>query len=212
MGKVDAAPDKLLFAQFGQFHGIKMMMTSQPSPGRLSALLLIGFGLIAIGVMFILLLDKPSASASTQDFSTIPAKVDYPAPELTLTDLDAEAVSLVDYRGEVVLVNLWATWCPPCREEMPALLAFHEKYKSAGFVLIAIDQGELLEQVLPFVNEFNLTFPVWMDQRSEASRAFNTMNLPSSYVIDRNGQVRLMWIGGISEKNLEKYVPDLIME
>lgn len=189
-----------------------MTTTSQLSPPRLIALLLIGIGLIAIGIMFVFLLDKPSASASTQDFSTVPAKVDYPAPELNLTDLNAGSVSLADYRGSVVLVNLWATWCPPCREEMPALLAFHEKYKSAGFVLIAIDQGETVGQVLPFVDEFKLTFPVWIDQRSEASRAFNTMNLPSSYVIDRDGRTRLMWIGGISEKNLEKYVPDLIME
>jgi hypothetical protein len=95
---------------------------------------------------------------------------------------------------------------------MPTLLAFHEKYKSEGFVLIAIDQGETVEQVTPFVGEFQLTFPVWLDITSSAGRAFNTMNLPSSYVIDRNGQVRLMWIGGISENNLEKYVPTVITE
>jgi thiol-disulfide isomerase/thioredoxin len=186
------------------------LSSAQPSPPRFIALLLIGVGLISIGTMLIMLWDAPSAS--TQDFSTVPAKVDFAAPELILEDLSGRTVSLSDYRGSVVLVNLWATWCPPCREEMPTLQGFYEKYKSKGFVLIAVDQGETVEQVIPFVSEFNLTFPVWMDAGSAAGRAFNTMNLPSSYVMDRNGRVRLMWIGGISAKNLEKYVPDLIRE
>lgn len=180
-------------------------------PGRLIALSMIGFGFLAIGIAF-MLLNSQTPSASTPDFSTIPVQVDFPAPELTLTTLDGESASLSDYLGKVVLVNLWATWCPPCREEMPTLQAFYDKYNSDGFVLIAIDQGETSQQVIPFVNEYNLTFPIWLDIGSEAGRVFKTMNLPSSYVIDRTGRVRLMWIGGISKKNLEKYVPDVIKE
>lgn len=174
-------------------------------------MIIIGFGLLALGIAFMLLAD-PYTLASTQDFSTVPVQVDFPAPELNLTTLDGEPAALSDYLGRVVLVNLWATWCPPCREEMPTLRAFHEKYQSDGFVLIAIDQGEMSEQVVPFVEEFGLTFPVWLDPGSEAGRIFNTMNLPSSYVIDRNGRVRLMWIGGISKRNLEKFVPPVIKE
>ncbi len=186
-------------------------ITTTP-PGRLMAMIMIGFGFLAIGIAFLLLMDQSSSAASAQDFSTVPVQVDYPAPDLNLTTLGGDPVSLSDYLGQVVLVNLWATWCPPCREEMPTLQAFYEKYKSEGFVLIAIDQGEALPQVNPFVTEFKLTFPVWLDTGSEAGRVFETMNLPSSYVIDRTGRVRLMWIGGISKKNLEKYVPDVIKE
>ena len=186
-------------------------ITTTP-PGRLMAMIMIGFGFLAIGIAFLLLMDQYSSAASAQDFSTVPVQVDYPAPDLNLTTLGGDPVSLSDYLGQVVLVNLWATWCPPCREEMPTLQAFYEKYKSEGFVLIAIDQGEALPQVNPFVTEFKLTFPVWLDTGSEAGRVFETMNLPSSYVIDRTGRVRLMWIGGISKKNLEKYVPDVIKE
>lgn len=186
-------------------------LSNQPSPGRLIALMLIGFGLLALGVSF-LIVPGQLPSASTQDFSTVPVEVNLPSPELNLTTLDGQPVSLSDYLGDVVLVNLWATWCPPCREEMPTLQAFYDEHRSDGFVLIAIDQGETLNEVNPFVDEFRLTFPVWLDPGSLAGREFNTMNLPSSYVIDRSGRIRLMWIGGISKNNLDKYVPAVIME
>jgi peroxiredoxin len=95
---------------------------------------------------------------------------------------------------------------------MPTLETFYEKYKADGFVLIGINQEESRAVVKPFVAEFGLTFPIWLDPDYLAQRELNTMNLPSSFVIDRNGIVRLMWIGGISERNLEKYVPDVIYQ
>ncbi len=179
-------------------------------PLRFYAMFMIGTGLIMIGLLLYIVLNN--SSASTQEFSAVPAKVNYPAPELTLVDLAGKSVSLKDYLGSVVLVNLWATWCPPCQEEMPTLETFYQKYKEDGFTLLAIDQEETLEVVMPFVKKFGLSFPVWLDEDYQAQRAFNTMNLPSSYVIDRTGRVRLMWIGGISKRNLEKFVPDLILE
>lgn len=188
------------------------LQQTHPTPGRIIALMLVGFGFLSLGISFIMIQRDDASYASTSEFSTVPAEVDFPAPELTLPTLSGEQAALSDYLGEVVLVNLWATWCPPCTEEMPTLKAFYEKYHSQGFELIAIDQGETLEMVVPFVNEFELPFPVWLDTGSQAGRIFQTMNLPSSYVIDRNGRVRLMWIGGISKRNLEKYVPDLIKE
>ena len=185
------------------------METSQLSLGRFIALLLIGVGLIAIGIASYLLVNN-AFGAPQNDFSAVPTKANYVAPDLTLTDLDGHTVSLKDYRGSVVLVNLWATWCPPCREEMPTLQAFYEKYKNDGFVLIAINQEETRDVVVPFLEEFKLTFPVWLDLNYEAETKFGTDNLPSSYVLDRDGTVRLMWVGGISEKNLEYYVSKVI--
>ena len=185
---------------------------TQTSAGRIIATLMIGFGLLAIGIAVLLIVDQRPTFASTQDFSAVPAEVNYPAPELNLTTLDGANAMLSDYLGSVVLVNLWATWCPPCREEMPTLQTFYDKYRSQGFVLLAVDQGETTAQVNSFVDEFGLDLPVWLDPGNEAGVAFKTMNLPSSYVVDREGNVRLMWIGGISKKNLEKYVPDVIKE
>ena len=190
-----------------------MTPTSQPSRIRFYAMIMTGVGFVSLGIVFFFLLqNNPAASTSVQDFSAVPVKVDFSAPELNLKDLAGKPVSLKDHIGSVVLVNLWATWCPPCREEMPTLQIFYEKHKKEGFVLIAIDQEETREVVEPFVEEFGLTFPVWLDIDYLAEREFNTSNLPSSYVIDRSGRVRLMWIGGISKKNLDKYVPDLITE
>lgn len=188
--------------------------TVQPTPGRFIAMIMIGFGLIAIGVMFTLILNdqRKAFPASTSDLSAVPAEMDFPAPQLNLTTLDGSPVSLFDYRGQVVLVNLWATWCAPCRQEMPTLQAFYDQYKEKGFVLVAINQEEKREVVQPFIEEFKLTFPVWLDLDYQAQKDFKTMNLPSSYVIDRDGQVKLMWIGSISKANLEKYVPDIILE
>ncbi len=177
---------------------------------RLAAFLLVGAGLLAIAFVLLLLNGQTQTASASREFSAVPVAVNYPAPDLSLHDLDGNPISLRDYRGVVVMVNLWATWCPPCKEEMPTLVSFYEKYKHKGFVLIAINQEESREVVLPFVREYGLTFPVWLDPEYLAEREFKTMNLPSSFVIDRAGNVRLAWIGGISMRNLEKYVPDVI--
>ncbi len=187
-----------------------MSKTQRSLAGWILAPVLIGLGLTSFGAVIFPL--RAASPASSRDFSAVPAEVNIAAPKLTLTNLEGDPVSLEDHRGSVVLVNLWATWCPPCREEMPTLQAFYEKYKPFGFVLIAIDQGETAELVRSFAAEFGLTFPLLVDEASQASRAFNTTNLPSSYVIDRSGRIRLMWIGGISEANLELSVPAVIFE
>src|SRR5687768_5135113 len=173
-------------------------------------LILIGLGiiLIAASTYFILRDDPPQT-----DFSTVPVKVKYRAPELTLTDAQGSVHSLSDYRGQVVLVNLWATWCIPCKEEMPALQSFYNRNKDNGFVVIAINDGDPTSDVLQFAKDYDLTFPIWLDPTYIATeQAFKTMNLPSSFVIDRDGTVQLMWVGGINHAILEKHVTPIIME
>jgi len=171
-------------------------------------LLVLGVALIALSAFFIL-----RALPLRNTPSTVPVSVNFPAPELSLSDMQGVSHSLADYRGQVVLVNLWATWCPPCKEEMPALQAFYEEHAKNGFVIIAINDGDPEADVLQFVQDFGLTFPVWLDPTYIATeQAFKTLNLPSSFLIDRNGAVRLMWVGGISQSMLEKHVTPLIME
>lgn len=183
---------------------------TETKPQQRLPFLLLGLGLLLIiASAFYIFRDYSSQS----EFSTVPVQVNFAAPELTLTDTQGEQHSLADYRGQVVLVNLWATWCPPCKEEMPALQALYDKYVEDGFVIIAINDGDPTPDVLQFVKDYQLTFPVWLDPTYIATeQAFKTLNLPSSFVIDRNSTVRLMWVGGISKRMLDKYVPAVIME
>ncbi|HEY3473985.1 MAG TPA: TlpA disulfide reductase family protein [Anaerolineales bacterium] len=179
-------------------------------PRKAIPFLLLGLGALLIGTSAYLIVWRTSSQAS---FSTIPVTVNYPAPELTLTDTQGVSRSLADYRGQVVLVNLWATWCPPCKEEMPALQSFYNKYKEQGFVVIAVNDGDPTADVVQFVDDYELSFPVWLDPTYIATeQAFKTLNLPSSFVIDRDGTVQLQWVGGITFKTLEKHVSPLIME
>jgi cytochrome c biogenesis protein CcmG, thiol:disulfide interchange protein DsbE len=191
------------------FYG-SMKSTTRPFPFRSFVIALVGIQLILIGVMLVIRFNQPPASS--QKFSAIPLKSDFRAPELNLQDISANPISLNNYVGSVLLVNLWATWCVPCTEELPALQSFYEKYKANGFVLIGINEGEPIEAIKPFVNDFDLTFPIWIDEDLQAEREFNTFGLPSSFVIDRNGQVILRWAGVISSENLEKYVSPIILE
>jgi cytochrome c biogenesis protein CcmG/thiol:disulfide interchange protein DsbE len=181
----------------------------------LLGLILAGVGVLLAGAALAILLsdNRPADSTGAADYSAIPARVSYAAPALQLTDLDGTKRSLDQYAGQVILVNLWATWCPPCAAEMPGLQHFHERHRDQGFTVIAVDDGDPKQQVVEFVNSRGLTFPIWLDPTYEATdRAFKTANLPSSYVVDRDGIVRLAWFGAISEANLEKYVTPLIKE
>ena len=172
--------------------------------------LLLGLGLILIAAsVYFVTRDAPPQT----DLSAVPVQVNFASPELTLTDINGSTISLSDYREQVVLVNLWATWCPPCKAEMPTLQAYHDKYKEEGFAVIAINDGDPTPDVVQFVNDYELTFPVWLDPTYIATEdAFKTLNLPSSFVIDREGTVRLSWVGEIKNKMLEKYVTPIINE
>lgn len=177
------------------------------------ALLLMGSGLLILGMVAMALLSKPAKTAEAGDVrSAIPVEVNYPAPKLSLTDLEDKPVSLEDYRGTVVLVNNWATWCPPCKAEMPILQAYYEKHRKKGFTIIAIESGDPVPEVKKFVQDYGLTFPVWADLTMKSIAAFRNPGLPSSYVIDREGTVRLAWSGAISREVLEKYVTPLLEE
>lgn len=170
----------------------------------------LGLGLLLIAASGFFILQNISAQ---NDLSTVPAQANFPAPDLTLTDLNGVTRSLADYRGQVILVNLWATWCQPCKQEMPTLQAYHNKYNDDGFTIIAINDGDPAPDVAQFVKDYRLTFPIWLDPTYIATeQAFKTLNLPSSFVIDRGGTIRLQWVGEINRKMLEQYITPIIKE
>jgi len=179
---------------------------------KIFGMALIGVGLLLIGLAAWVFLPKPDASSKTnrEEISVIPAVAAYKAPELSLTDLDGGPVSLSDFVGQVVLVNNWATWCPPCKAEMPTLQAHYEDHRDQGFTIVAIEAGDSPEAVAEFVDEYGLTFPVWPDLEQKALDAFRNPNLPNSAVIDRHGAVRYVWTGTISRDVLEEYITPLV--
>jgi peroxiredoxin len=187
-----------------------------PHRSNLAGMVVLGAGLILVGLAALMLWPRPEAAASSPTSGaalTVPIEVNYEAPELSLFAIDGREYSLDDYRGQVVLVNLWATWCPPCKAEMPTLKAYYEAHQADGFVTVAVNDGDPQEAVKAFVKEYDLTFPVWLDPTYQATDyAFKTRNLPSSFVIDREGNVRLRWVGEIDRAALEKYVTPLILE
>ena len=173
------------------------------------AFLIIGLFLVGAVVIFYLSNAQEKALESS-GFTLPPATADYAAPQLSLTGLDGNPVSLDDYRGKVVLVNNWATWCPPCKAEMPELQAYYVTHAKDGFVIVAIESGEPAKTVTDFVQRLGLTFPVWLDPQGTAVEAFHNWDLPSTYIVDRDGIVRMSWTGQINQATLEKYVTPLL--
>ena len=129
--------------------------------------------------------------------------VEADAPDLALTSLSGDAVSLEGLRGSVVLLNTWATWCPPCRDELPALEAVSRRYADRGLVVIGVNIGESPATVRAFLDRSGLTFPIWLDPDEASLRAFATISLPSSFLIDASGVVRARWFGATCERELE---------
>lgn len=161
--------------------------------------------IIAIAVAVLASGESSPAKADVEG-AKFPGPASYPAPQLELEDLNGNSVSLATLTGQVVLVNNWATWCPPCRAEMPILEAYFKAHKNDDFTLVGINSGDQREQVLEFQQDYGLTFPLWLDLTGLALRAFQNNALPSSYLIDEVGIVRFVWMGAISMEALETYV------
>ena len=112
------------------------------------------------------------------------------APDFTLKSLSGEEVSLIQQRGNYVLVNFWATWCGPCKMEMPSLETLHQRFKSKNFSLLAISNDMFGARVVePFIKAHNLSFTVLLDQQLQASNKFGVVSLPTTFMIDPEGNL-----------------------
>jgi len=137
--------------------------------------------------------------AGTSTAGEIPApREGFLAPDFSLNTPDGETVTLSDFRGQAVLVNLWATWCPPCRAEMPAIQNLYEEYKGQGFVVLAVNMTyqDNPAAVVPFTHENMLNFPILLEETGAVAESYELRSLPSSFFIDRNGFIQEVVIGG----------------
>jgi peroxiredoxin len=126
------------------------------------------------------------------------------APDFGLSNLVGEYVKLSDYRGKVVFLNIWATWCPPCREEMPSMESLYRKLKGRNFEMLAVSIDQDGEKVVrPFVKKYGPTFPVLLDPDNKTYRLYGLTGVPQTFIVDKNGAVIRKIIGAQNWMNEE---------
>jgi len=109
------------------------------------------------------------------------------APDFTLVDVDGKKHRLADYRGKVVMLNFWATWCPPCRYEMPSMGRAHNKLKNDNVVILAVDVGEDEDTIFSFTASYDLPFTILLDEKGKTIKLYPVTGLPTTYLIDTRG-------------------------
>jgi len=169
--------------------------------------------LLVLGVAWIAWSRVPDEEALARVDRPPAPQAGFAAPDFTLETRDGETISLSDLRGQAVLLNFWATWCPPCRAEMPAIQSVYERYRDQGFTVLAVDVGEGDAQVGAFVDEQGLTFPILMDRDANVSHRYQVRAMPSTFFIDPSGVIREVTLGGpMTEAFIESQVTSLLAE
>lgn len=146
------------------------------------------------------LVSRPSGPS----FVRLPSGPSYPAPPWTMTDLDGRSVSSTNYAGQVVVLNFWATWCPPCVRELPELREFHTEHSARGLVVIgaSVDEGDV-EKIRSFATRYRLPYPV-LRADPVLQETYAVGSLPTTVIINRQGQVVARYLGALTREELVK--------
>ncbi len=181
------------------------------------ALLVCSFIIIGLGTFFYLTQTRTTTSVASNP-SPAPALASAPrvgalAPDFTLPDVDGKPYQLASLRGNVVVLNFWATWCAPCRAELPALEKVRAQYAERKIIIWGINQQEFIESVRGYAELYHLNFPLLLDSRAEVARAYHVNALPTTFFIDRGGIIRHIEIGGpMSESFLQLQIGKMVEE
>ncbi len=134
------------------------------------------------------------------------------APDFELQTLDGSTMRLSDLRGQPIIVNMWTSWCPPCKREMPAFQRVYQEYEPRGLVILAVNgiQEDNLEDVRLFVDNNTLTFPILLDDRREVFSIYQVTALPTTFFVDSQGVIRKVVIGAVSEPLLRSQVEEML--
>lgn len=171
-----------------------------------AAFLWLGIGFVAVGILLWLGL----RAAPEEGGVSLNAAAGSLAPDFKLNTLDGTEVTLANYKGEVVVVNFWATWCPPCRAEMPGIQAVYDAYENEGLVVLAVNAQEDQDTIQAFVMETGLTFPILPDPYGQAIREYGVRSFPATFVIDREGRIDTIHQGQITPEELEALIKPLL--
>ncbi len=147
-----------------------------------------------VWILVLLLLPLPLLARPGHGLTALPARP--LAPDFTLTDVDGHTHHLADYRGKVVIINFWATWCPPCRAEMPSMQRAWEKISKEGILMLAINVGQDEEAIFQFTADYPVEFPLLLDQDSQVTGKWPVKGLPTTFILDPLGRIAYRAVGG----------------
>lgn len=183
----------------------KQQRQAERRKAQLQTVAIIGGLIVIIGVVLVLSFSAPNVNVG-------PAKIGKPISDFTLTDINGATHKISDYKGRPVLINAWATWCPPCRGEMPDLHAFYLKHKADGFEMLAINSGESPAAVASFIQQMGFTFPALVDQNKVVLDGLGISGLPTSILVGRDGTVKYIHVGGLTPDMIEQQLTPLITQ
>jgi cytochrome c biogenesis protein CcmG/thiol:disulfide interchange protein DsbE len=179
-----------------------------------ATLFILGGGLL-IGLLMgaVVFIGMPRFNPSTTPLPTdgTPAPMTgAPAPDFTLMNISGTEVSLKDLKGKPVLINYWATWCVPCKDEMPAIEAAYQEHKDTGLTVLAVDADEGLTEVTSFVTSLDISFEVLMDPGSTVNELYRVRAYPTSFFVGRDGTIMAMQIGVMNEAQLAEHLAKIL--
>ena len=159
--------------------------------------LIILIAAVLIGVAIITVNTYNSSSSKSKSY-TKPSVIKINAIDFTLKDIDGKELSLSDLKGKKVFLNFWATWCPPCKAEMPEIEKLYQETKDSNLVIVAVEMGESLSTVKSFIDSKNYGFKVLLDSDKNIASKYNIVSIPTSYFIDGDGNVISKNVGGMT--------------
>ncbi len=131
------------------------------------------------------------------------AEIDKPAPDFTLVDTKGKTWNLAELRGQVVFLNFWATWCPPCREEMPSMQTVHASMPNDKFTMLAVLNNDDPTLAIAMAAKIGATFPILVDPENKVAQAYGLTGLPETHIIDKQGVIRKKFIGAVQWDSAE---------